>query len=359
MNSTNCSEFGEGQKTVLVSITVTVAGISFLCCLGVVLLIILFKKYLFFTQRLTMYLVIAAMLSSLVRCMNIHHPSITLDSQGVYCMVTGFLDQYMSSCFLLAIAVFTIDISLQAIFSLNTKKVEVLYPILIFLLPSLYCWVPFAYDAFGVAGPWCWIRTMKEYNNCERFMEGFSLALGLFYVPYFTVLSTLLILVLAMLYVLYLRRHDYVAAVDSLTARNRTTLRRELRVLILYPMLIIVLNIIPLATRLHDFVRPDNTHDDIAFALWIVNSVVAPSEGIFIALVFIIDPETRKRMTFSQVKAALLEVCSMHSHGQVTEYPAEIKISTDSYTTTVDRTNKSTSFKQSLLSEHRSYDSTM
>ena len=356
MNSTNCSEFGEKQDIVLVVITVTVAGISFMCCLGVLLLIILFKKYLFFTQRLTMYLVIAAMLTSLVRCINIPYIS-----DGVYCKVTGFLDQYMSSCFLIAIAVFTIDISLQAIFSLNTKKVEVLYPVLIFLLPSLYCWLPFCYDAFGVAGPWCWIITIeKEEDNCERFINGFYLALGLFYVPYFIVLSTLLVLVLAMLYVLYLRRHDYVASVDSLTARNRTSLRRELRVLILYPMLVIILNIIPLATRLHDYIRQNNTHDKVAFALWIVNSVVAPSEGIFIALVFIRDPEMRKRMTFSHVKAALLEVCSMHSHGRVTEYPAEIKISTDSYnTTSVDRTNKSTSFKQPLLSEHRSYDSTM
>ena len=336
MNCNSSNDIGEENTKILIGITASVAGISFFCCLGVILLIVLFKKYLFFTQRMILYLDIAAMLSSLARIINVN-----IGLSKSYCEATGFLDQYMSSCFLIAITLLTIDIFLQAIFSLNTKKVELLYVLLIFFLPATYCWIPFRFNAYGPAGPWCWI------------MDRYFLQYALFYIPYFIVFPLLLVLVMSMLCVLYLRRHDYEATIDPLTSRKRTALRKEIKILLLYPILIMLLNIVPLAVRVYDSVTCNSM-----FELWVANSFIAPLEGAVIAVIFTIDPETRRRLTFSHIRGAFHQLCSRSLHGRVSEYPAEIKQSTESYGGEI-ASRSNSSDRQPLLKEHYSYDSTM
>lgn len=341
----NYSDFTEPQEIALISITATVAGLSFFCCWLVIFLIIIFKKYRFFSQRLILYIVIAAMLSSFARTINL---SIKLDSiddevAEYYCSITGFMDQYTSACFLLAIAILTIDIFLQTMFSLRTTKMEVFYVLFMFLFPLLYCWIPFYYEAYGEAGPWCWIKG----DTNEQVMLQF----GLFYIPCFLVYSLLFILLLVLLYVLYLRRYEYEAKMDVHIVANRAALRKEVKIMLIYPALIMVLNIVPLATRIHDACTQSK------FELWVFNALVSPLEGAVIAMVFAFDPETRRRLTFSHICSACLNFSG--NAGRVSEYPAEIKVaesvsSKTSYATTLDD-------KEPLLyrENYNGYDSTM
>lgn len=343
--SNNSSDFSYEQEVVLYSITGTVAGISFFCCLFVIFLIVIFKKYLFYTQRFILYLDIAAMLTSLARSINL---SIKLDGissevTDYYCCITGFIDQYASACFLLAIAILTIDIFLRFVFSLPTRKIEALYVIFIFFFPALYCWVPFIYGQYGEAGPWCWIKGDTE--------TGVILQFSLFYGPCFVVYSVLFVLLLVLLFVLYLRRYDYdyEASIDMHTAQNKAELRKDVKKLLVYPALIMLLNIIPFATRIYDACA------NPLFVLWVFNAIVSPLEGAVIAMAFTFDRETRHRLTFNQIRSACFSFGSRN--GGVTEYPAKITAA-ESVSTTA---SSSLGDKQPLLQQHRksSYDSTM
>ena len=353
-NNSNCSGFTGNQILLLSTITSSVAAMSFVCCVCAIFVIILFKKYLFFTQRMILYLNIAALLSALARIINNIEISTSTPIQKEYCIATGFLDQYSSSCFLTAITSFTIDIFLQAIFSLNTQRAEVIYLLLIFFSPSLYCWIPLIRKAYGPAGPWCWIKGTND-DNCDRFTEGTILRFSLFYIPYFILLPFLLVLILMMLYTLYLRRHNYGATSDALVARRRTALRSEIKILLLYPTIVIIMNIIPLISRICNAAEvPDNK----LFILWFMNAIAVPLEVAVVPIVFTLDPQTRRRLTFTGIRAAMNELCSRNG-STVSVYPAEIRKSTESYGQ--QSTDKTSSDKEPLLKdlEYNSYDSSM
>ncbi len=296
---------------------------------------VLFKKYLFFTQRMILYLNIAALLSAFARMINFEL-SYSEKVDENYCIATGFMDQYSSSCFLIAIVSFTVDIFLQAIFSLNTKRVEIIYPLLIFFTPALYCWIPF-YDkpiGYGPAGAWCWIRDKND--ACEYIKRGTILRFSLFYGPYFLLLPFLLILILITSYILYRRRHTYEALIDPIVVRRRRAIRQEIKILLLYPTLVLVLNIIPLITRIYDIKSRNEKapkSNDYLFAFWVLNAIIVPLEVAVVPLVYTIDPETRRRITsLAEIRSAMRELCTRSSHGRVSEYPAEtIVTSTDSY----------------------------
>ncbi len=295
---------------------------------------VLFKKYLFFTQRMILYLNIAALLSAFARMINFEL-SYSEKVDENYCIATGFMDQYSSSCFLTAIVSLTVDIFLQAIFSLNTKRVEFIYPLLIFFTPALYCWIPFYVksNGYGPAGAWCWIRDKDD--ACDYIDGATTLRFSLFYGPYFLLLPFLLVLILITSYILYRRRHTY----DPIVVRRRRAIRQEVKILLLYPILVLVLNFVPLITRIYDayisqnkVVAPKSTTNYL-FAFWVLNAIIVPLEVAVVPLVYTIDSETRRRITsLEEIRSAMRELCTRSSHGRVSEYPAEtIVTSTDSY----------------------------
>ena len=274
-----------------------------------------------------LYLDLAAMHASLARTMNIsvEVDGVSSSTAEWYCTLTGFNTQYASSSLLIAVACLATDIFLQALFSLDTKRVEVVYPLLIFLSPALYCWIPFYFNAYGEAGAWCWIKDKNE--ECGTFKEGIYLRFSLLYVPYFVIFPILFVLLLITLCVLYRRRHDYEAPFDPHVTRMRRVVRSEIKRNLLYPLLVIILNIFPVAVRIHELARPN----DNIFGLWIVNSLIAPMEGAVIALIFTVDPDTKKRLRYSELRAAFLMLCCDRGSRQVEEYPAKLKWSSDSY----------------------------
>ena len=337
-NSTDCVDFSPTQYTVLVSIRATVAGISFFSCLAVILLIVVFKKYLFFTQRMILYLDIAALLVSLARTLNIsvhlHNEDITVVDW--YCTLTGFMDQYCSSCVVIAITCFTMDIFIQVACRCNTQRIEVLYVLLIFLFPALYCWIPFINHAYGEAGAWCWIKHLNE--DCSVFKFGEILRFSLLYIPYFIIIPMLFILLLVTLCIIHFRRHDYYAQIDLQATTRRSAMHKEVRSLLWYPVLILLINLLPVATRLYEVAKPD----DQPFVLWIFNSFLTPLEGTVIAVVFTLDPETRRRLTYRQLKTAVTSFCGGSSGMNVFEYPAELQRSSDSYNISIKKGDEQT-----------------
>ena len=65
-NETSCYEtLDSTQYKIAAAIRASIGLFSFFCCLGVVLVIVLYKKYKFFIQRLILYLAVAALVHSI------------------------------------------------------------------------------------------------------------------------------------------------------------------------------------------------------------------------------------------------------------------------------------------------------
>lgn len=326
-SNTSCYPFNRFQYIVLVSIRAGLSTISFMACLAVITIIILFKKYLFLTQRMILYLDITLLLRAFIRAMDSlsYDEGINLD---IYCVIVGFLEQYSSLCVLIALTCFTVNIFIQVTFKRNTQKLEVIYLVFIFLFPALTSWIPFIKNAYGFAGAWCWIR-QYDYtsNSCSEFTFGVILRFALYYLPYFIILPILLLLLVISLCKLHQQRYQYEARFDPVAPQRRTALRSEIKSLLWYPFFLLVLTIVPLATRIYDAADPDHP----IFILWIFDSIFTGTKGTVIALIFTIDPETRKRLNWVNFKSACKTFCQRGQQpGQINEYPAELTTSSDS-----------------------------
>ena len=99
---------------------------------------------------------------------------------------------------------------------------------------------------------------------------------------------------------------------------------REIRSLLRYPLIYFLVNLFPFALRIYGVFE-----DDIwkLLPLLILSAIILPIQGGFIALAFMLDPDTRKRLRWVQIKAAAKELCQRNDKDVISEYPAEHIIS--------------------------------
>ncbi|XP_019853042.1 PREDICTED: uncharacterized protein LOC109582643 [Amphimedon queenslandica] len=315
------------QYKVLIGIRSSIAIISFLACLFVIGHIVLFKKYLFRYQRMILYLDIVLILYTVIEAIN----SFSYDLAAhllTYCKILGFLELYISLSVVVAITCFTIDIFLKVSCQVNTDtKHEVVYILLMFLSPILVTWIPFYTQSYGFAGAWCWIKTFQD-KSCTRDSTAVALQFLLYYIPLFILYPILFLLLLITLCRLYRQRYNYTAQVDPHAPQRRTALRKEIKLLLPYPFIILLTKLVPLFTRVYRIYAAD-TDTQGAFALWIVDAFFISITGAVIAVSFSFNPGVREQLKWAQIRAACRELICWHRH-RVREYTAAEVVRSDS-----------------------------
>ena len=313
------------QYLVVGSLHTASAGLSLLCSTLVVGLIVLFKKYRFFKQRLVLYLSIASFLYSLVTSI------VKIDYLGTsaktYCKWIGFISQCTQYCLLLAVLVIAFDILLRVRKGSVTRGLEPAYMMLIFFFPLSFNWVPFLYDAYGLSGSWCWILDWKlnDSGQCVKYQTGTILQFSLWYGPLFLVLLALIIAYVVIIVHLQQQKLAWSGVYNPEEEHYRKQTRKEIWRIFWYPVIYMCLNIFPLVNRLY-----------IAFtsqtilALWILHAFLSPLQGGLIALVYALDPDTRKMLNCSSVLFAFREwFCP--EDGRIKEYVATVDPDPSSY----------------------------
>lgn len=322
----NCLNFSNTEYEVLIGLRVGISIISLVCCLLVLALIVLLKRYLFFIHRLVMYLMIAALLNSVVRSINVYPPQIAWNESNIwedYCKVVGFFDQYTMWCVLLAVVCITLDIFVRSSCECKTYKIEPVYVAIIFFLPALFNWVPFILDGYGYTGVWCWIRG-ANLSNCSKFENGLTMRLALIEVPQLVIMPVLVLLIIITFVFLYQNRYRYEGKFDPHQQMRKRKDRMEVLPFLYYPIVLILLEIFPVIHTLYDIAW----YGDPRFVLWVLNVLTGPFEGAAISLIYLLEPETRQRLSWSHIRAAAREWCSRNR--MIREYPADLEESGDS-----------------------------
>ena len=274
---------------------------SFVCCASVVFIIILFKKYKFYTQRLILYLSIVTMIhafSYILTRINYYTPRPIDDP---YCYFSGVLNHYTAANGVLSIWCITLNLLTKTLCNCSTVKAEPIFVAVIIFLPALWLWVPIWLKAYGTAGAWCSIRSMN--SDCTPYRYRSWLRFGLWYIPlYILMFVTVVSLILAAVRISRGSR-KWVGKWDPEIIVMRQTLKREILSLIWYPLIFLLLNTFSLIDQIHDAVNPMNPSATLTY-LSIFTSTL---RGAFIALAFGLDRETRSRLRPAQCRAACLE----------------------------------------------------
>ena len=314
-NSINdsCSIYNDSDYVIVAALNAAVAFLSLLACIFGLTIVILFKKWKFFNQRLVVYLIIAATLEAIATIIHrVDYGSTSSNSLDGFCRFTGFLSQLTVWMILNAITSITVYLFLLVVCDRFTEKFEVAYILFIFVFPFTFSWIPFINDTYGRAGVWCWIRTI-DIITCERLNFGVVLQLVLFYVPMFSLLLILVIFYLVILCKLQWRKRKWKDKLDEHSRHSDKVVRKEIISLLAYPVICIVLFLPLVATRIQSWIKPENP----SIALWYLSGILYPFIGTIIVLAFTLDSDTRRRLNWAHVRAAVRDY---HTRKVVTEY---------------------------------------
>lgn len=319
--NTSCSPYDSQSYAVVAAVSAGLAFLSTLLILGVIGIIVLFKKWQYFGQRLILYVSITAILVNLgIMVHRVDYNNQKSEFYTRFCVFGGYVDQSSNWMLLIAIGAIIAHSSLIIFFDKSTEKYEAVYIVAIFVFPLLFSWIPFVNDSYGRAGAWCWIRS-EDRGTCAPYNFGSWLQFSLWFIPLYVIMLVLIILYVVILVKLF---HT-----DKKQTKNQADVirKKDLLPLIAYPLIYFLLNIFPFINRAYNF-----KSNEPNLVLWYFAALANPSTGAWIALAFTLDPGTRKRLTYAQLQAAVRDMCG--GEKPVKEYDIEDKetsIQTDSY----------------------------
>ena len=300
-------------------------AVSALCCIFVICLIFLLKKHYFFIQRLILYHCLAALFRAVALITRFHRLKYNDESKSltIFCAISGFMDQITLWYQMVDFSVITFTLLMTAVFHKNVARLEHLYIILIFIFPFTFNWIPFIEDTYGRSGAWCWIRNLN-YDNCTEHKFGSILQNVLWNVP--TYIFLIMIIPIYLTVVGFIARQRCCRK-DTYGATHEQELRRilneEVWPLLFFPLGALILNLLPLANQIYKTIHIDEPSYELSLA----GAVLSPLQGGYIALVYTLDCDTIRRLSYSNLVATLRE-----RPDTVREYPAEAGGISDSVT---------------------------
>ena len=139
--------------------------------------------------------------------------------------------------------------------------------------------------------------------------------LALWYVPLYVIIFVLIVLYVIILVKVHHTKKKWRGEFDFEAERIREQMRKEIYHLMGYPLIFFIFNIIPFISRIYGLFNstPSPT-------LLFIIEIVYPLAGSAIAISFTLDPETRKRLTVANFRAAFREFCRSK---EIAEYPVE------------------------------------
>ena len=310
----NCSLFDHRKFVIVTTVGVTSASVSLMACLSAIFIIILFKKWQTFGQRLILYLTISAGLFSIGIVLRVAFSGDVVNTtiRG-FCAFAGFAGQVAAWMVINTTTAITIYVFLGIVCNKLTEKYEILYILFIFVLPLVFNWIPFINNIYGHAVPLCWIRNV-DVNSCERLVFGQALQLTLFYVPLYIILALWFLLYLAILCKLRGNSKRWKGIANDVDDHRNKMLKSETLYLLVYPIIDFILSTPLLIARMVSWADPVNPVPD---ALLYIATIFVSLHGAVTVVAFMLGPDTRQRLRRSHIRVALK---NYHSKKGVSEY---------------------------------------
>ena len=325
-NNTNQSDclFPDDNSSsfiVAASLRAFVGLLSSVCCVCLILIILVYKKYIFSTQRLILYLSAAVLLQSLsfmVARVNFYSPRTLIDP---YCNFAGLFWLYSGWTELLSVSCITFNLFTVMILQKYKPWFEYVYLVVIFLSPLAWCWIPFIHSSFGTTGPWCGIRYLS--SDCQVFQFGNIMRFFMRHIPA-SVLVFLFILpfnigisIQARRQITRLQGTRSALSPHANSNMDIKMLMGEVKPLVWYPVIYAILYIPFALCTVYTAIRPANPH----LVVWLIMALTTPLAGTAVAVVYALDSETLSRLSWTHLLKRCCSICKKRSSiHEISEY---------------------------------------
>ena len=290
--SYSCFMYDAKQLKEITITSVSLSIVGFLLCLVTLIVIIVLKQYRSFVIRLIAYLSLAGIFEAAftgTQLMPVYHEgNIVKVREGLsgLCGVFGFLNQVtLSQSFLLVVWIIVYLVLFTVFgYQADTWKHEVSGLVLTVGIPLIIDWLPFIHNMYGLAGPWCWIRSTN--NNCNLDKYGVTYQFTLFYGPLivlilFGSLSLLAIIVLC---------------IRSWRHPQQTAYKQAFIVslpFLVYSLLYIVLASVMATNRIYNVVT---NGEKPFYPLWYAHTIAEPLRIVLVPVTFFLHMRTTQKI---------------------------------------------------------------
>ena len=268
-----CSKFldNPGNCRVIIRCKYAACALSIIGSLIVLSLTCVLKKYKQFKYRLIAYLSLASFVLSIAFI-----PYDFNTEQTGPCIAQGVVIEFCIIAVVYWVNVLAINLYVSTFHSGSLKRLEIPFVILGIVIPCVFFAVPLIADThiYGPAGPWCWMVGKWQWR---------------FGTWYFWRFLTLLVMILIVCRVVY---HLQVILKKRHSGEATDNVRDDIRTQSMYPVVFFLVNMFPTINRIQNAADPNNP----VFALYLLQALSDPLFGAVIAIVFVLDGETRRSL---------------------------------------------------------------
>lgn len=286
----------ETKCTVIIVVKRVAASLSVLGCLLVLAIIVLFRQYREMSQRMIANLAIACVIKAIVHVMGdfSYSSHTTCQIQG------GLLTFFICVCIFWLFCIM-FNLYLKVVFDIDIRKYEIVLTIACWLVPIIPMILGYAYDLYGPAGSWCWMKNSWGWR------------LGTVY--FWKILLCVLYIFMVVNILITLRKQK----TKHTESVNLAAIEADIRTLRAYPCIYFVLTFYSVIVRIQNAVTSNKEQAGYTFALHLLQNIGDPAYGAAIAFAYVVNRDTRKKLNWNGVRDAF------HRHRrraiQIQEYP--------------------------------------
>ena len=177
-NQNNCRITPDNDLKTIASVKAAFGVVSFFLGIVAISLNVLYQKHRFHFHRMILYLGVAVTLNGLTSALNGVDYFFESDAKKTFCIVAGAGNEYstwVNGMATLSLS-FSVSISLMRGRSRSGStgsrlRFSAVWPLLIFVFPLSFLWIPFVKQAYGQSKnlPWCTIITVDANCSVNQF----------------------------------------------------------------------------------------------------------------------------------------------------------------------------------------------
>ena len=280
MNGT-CDSLDPGQLEALAITRSSIALLSYVVtAFTIVTAIGFYGAHRFFSQRLVLYSLTAALILSGIRVVQIVERVLE-----ELCVPLAFLEEYVLWVKIAFTCWITFYLFTLTVCSCNPSRKcqEIVYVSVSVLLPLPFACVPFVTNSYGLAGAWCWIKATDD--DCNALVAGVAEQFALTFVPLLVITAFDIPAIVVIVCILCKRAWSYDREHRNplLPKQNHRAALKEVLPLIAYPITFHVLSFVAMANRTERAITGQSP-----ISLMYAQSIIDPGWGLLASIAMLI-----------------------------------------------------------------------
>ncbi len=301
-SSDSCYMFSATQIQEITIAKIMVSSVTVVACLFGIIVIFALRQYRTFVHRLLVYLMVVAFFQGVAtgsEVAPVHHNGRVVEVRhglNPVCIAIGFAAQVTVSQLMMIFVWILVYLVLLVVFQYraNSKRHEIAGLVISLGLPLTFNWLPFIHNMYGLAGPWCWIRTTNK--DCrDHIKAGVIYQFTLFYGPQALLILVSFVSFLVIVAIICKRYLNHSRErLHSQHSSYQQALKESLPLLI-YPILYNIITGVMITNRIYYAITTANGKPPY-YPLWFAHTIADPLRILFIPLAYLLHPGTIRNL---------------------------------------------------------------